>query len=234
MRLLSVRTQQQWGIPEDLVSPLGWQSAIFELAGLEHNLTPSTQLHVLTRTVKAVYNEFKHVILPTLKAKGNHQACMAADDLVPIFIFIFCRSNLKHPMRSRDLMWSLCHPDQLQGEGGYYLTVFESSIEFVLNEEVSRESFTFSYSGNTNSAADEASKQYVSGMRSSLSQGTNKWTSGSNSRLFSNGSSRSSNSGQFADAMGPGGVFDISGDFIDNGKDVYAVRCCGDAYFQGA
>jgi hypothetical protein len=231
MKALSVRTQQQWGIPDELVSPLGWQSAVFELQGLEHNLTPSTQLHVLTRTVKAIYNEFKHVILPILKSKGISQSCIAADDLVPIFIFIFCRSNLKHPMRSRDLMWSLCHPDQLQGEGGYYLTVFESSIEFVLGEEVARDSFVYSYHTNVNgsvSLAEEASKQYISGMRrgsgggsagvsgTGRQSGSGKWASGgSHGRLFSNGSS---NSGNFADAPGSGGVFDISGDFMNTGE----------------
>ena len=31
--------------------------------------------------------------------------------------YVFCQSNVKEPLRSRDLMWSLCHPDQLQGEG---------------------------------------------------------------------------------------------------------------------
>jgi hypothetical protein len=33
-------------------------------------------------------------------------------------------------------MWNLCHPDQLHGECGYYLTVFESAIEFVQVEPV--------------------------------------------------------------------------------------------------
>jgi hypothetical protein len=239
MKALSVRTQQQWGIPEDMVSPLGWQTAVFELQGLEHNLTPSTQLHVLTRTVKAIYNEFKHVVLPQLRKTGSSQSCIAADDLVPIFIYIFCRSNLKHPMRSRDLMWSLCHPDQLQGEGGYYLTVFESSIEFVLNEEISRDSFVYSYNTNSHaySAADEASKQYVSGMRSSLSGGKygNSAQAGagaggetakrrSHSRLFSDNSSSGSgrsSSAQFADAPSPGGVFDISGEYLNDGECVY-------------
>lgn len=56
MKAFCSRTQQQWGVPADLVSPLGWQSATFELAGVEHNLTPSSQLHILTRTIKAIYN----------------------------------------------------------------------------------------------------------------------------------------------------------------------------------
>jgi len=28
-------------------------------------------------------------------------------------------------------MWALCHPDQLYGEAGYFLTVYESACAFV-------------------------------------------------------------------------------------------------------
>lgn len=141
MKHFASRSQADWGVPPDIISPLNWQNAIFELNGLEHNLTPSTQLHMLTRTVKSIYSEFKLAVLPRLLEQGKQDVCVAADDLVPLFMYIFCQSNLRHPIRSRDLMWSLCHPDQLHGEAGYYLTVYESAIEFILNEPVSSRSF---------------------------------------------------------------------------------------------
>ena len=117
MKTFKKRSQAQWGVPLDLVSPLCWQSAVFELAGVELNLTPSTQLHILTRTIKAIYSEFKLVVLPRLQAKGNYEVYISADDLVPIFMFVFCQSDLRHPIKNRELMWSLCHPDQLQVVG---------------------------------------------------------------------------------------------------------------------
>jgi hypothetical protein len=135
------RTQEQWGISAEYVSPLGWRSAIFILSSLEHNLIPAAQLQVLTRAVKAIYSEFKFAILPKLEAEGKTGVCIAADDLVPIFIFIFCQCKLQHPLQNRDMMWQLCHPDSLHGEGGYYLTVYESAIEFVLNEPMERAAF---------------------------------------------------------------------------------------------
>ena len=135
------RTQSQWGIPADLQSPLGWQSAIFELQSIDHNLNPSAQLNALTRTAKAIYNEFKMVIMPGLNKAGKFEVCIGADDLVPIFMFVFCRSRLRHPIRYKELMWALCHPDQLQGEAGYYLTVFESCIEFLSSESMTASSF---------------------------------------------------------------------------------------------
>jgi hypothetical protein len=195
MKRFSSRTQQQWGVPELIVSPMGWQSAVFELSGLEHNLTPSTQLLVLTRTVKAIYNEFKHVVLPQLAARGVGPTVIAADDLVPIFMYIFCLSNLKQPMRSRDLMWTLCHPDQLQGEGGYYLTVYESSIEFVLNEEITRESFSYSNSFGGGVGPGSASEGGPGSMSLSAASG---WR-GSGARRSSSGKGQGQGLGQ-----GPG------------------------------
>lgn len=135
MKIFEVRDQRDWGIPETFISPLGWRTAIFELSALEHNLTPTSQLYILTRTVKAIYNEFQVAVLPTLQAQGKADTFIAADDLVPIFLYVFCQTNnLRHPIQNRDLMWGLCHPDQLHGESGYYLTIYESAIEFVLQE----------------------------------------------------------------------------------------------------
>lgn len=143
MKYFSARSQSQWGIPDEFVSPIGWKSASFELNSMEHNLTPSFQLHVITRTMKAIFNEFKYAVLPSLRVRGvsENSVFISADDLVPIFLYVLCQSSLRQPLRNRDLMWALCHPDQLHGESGYYLTVYESALEFILNEPMERESF---------------------------------------------------------------------------------------------
>jgi hypothetical protein len=41
---------------------------------------------------------------------------------------------LKQPLLNRDLLWSICHPDLLHGESGYYLTVYESALEFIAHD----------------------------------------------------------------------------------------------------
>lgn len=33
-------------------------------------------------------------------------------------------------------MWKLSHADQLNGESGYFLTVFESAIDFIINYDI--------------------------------------------------------------------------------------------------
>lgn len=163
MKRLRARTQEQWGVPPHLVSSLGWRTAIFELSNLEHDLTPSVQLQVLTRTVKAVYNEFKYAVLPRLSPAEQATACIAADDLVPIFLFVFCQQrDLKHCLQNRDLMWALCHPDQLRGEAGYYLTVYESAIECVLTETDRSSLAAFQPSFSTRSTSSESSSGHHS------------------------------------------------------------------------
>ena len=171
LNVFSRRPQSAWGITD--ASPLNWRSAVFELAGLERNPTPSMRLHALVRTAKAIYTEFNLVLKPKLiadaaaaknsitvedknvdidgsnrgsvraarlatnnKPSSGNDPILGADDLVPIFIYVMCQcyQNLKHPITNRDLLWSICLPDQLHGEAGYYLTLYESAVEFIIQE----------------------------------------------------------------------------------------------------
>ena len=137
---LSNRNQVDWGVEERYVSPLGWQNAIFELSNLEINLSPSTQMNAITRAAKAIYSEFKLAVVPKLKTHGqNIPEYLGADDFVPIFIYVVSKSGLKHPTLNKDIMWNLCHPELLRGEVGYFLTVYESAIEFIAREPTGNE-----------------------------------------------------------------------------------------------
>mgnify|MGYP005995817445 CR=1 FL=1 len=147
MQVLAERHQHEWSIAQQHQSPAAWSSAIFELAGIERNPTPSMRLQALVHTAKAIYSEFRCEILPILRMeKGDNfkesDAALGADDFLPIFIFVVCRAGLTHPSLSKDMLWQLCHPDQLHGESGYYLTVYESALEYIACEEVSEERMT--------------------------------------------------------------------------------------------
>ena len=77
-------------------------------------------------------------MLPRLHAAGK-EATLGADDLVPIFLFVLSRSRLSSPLTDKDLLWGLCHPDQLYGESGYYLTIYESAVAFCENPDQDRD-----------------------------------------------------------------------------------------------
>ena len=136
MKALSSRKQHDWGIAPQFESPLEWQNAVFELTTLEHNIAPCTQLMTLSRTAKAIYAEFKLVVLPKLIEAGKLDVHLGADDLVPIFLYVLSRSGLQQPILTNERMWALCHPGQLSRECGYYLTLFESCLDYIENENV--------------------------------------------------------------------------------------------------
>ena len=62
---------------------------------------------------------------------------LAADDFLPIFIFVVVQCStqaaMPAPMRTRDLLWALADDTHLQSEAGYYLTMFEAALEFLKN-----------------------------------------------------------------------------------------------------
>ena len=93
---------------------------------------------------KEIYSEFKCEVLPALRERRESELSdadmtLGADDFLPIFIYVLCQTNLNHPHLNKNILWNLCHPDQLRGESGYYLTMYESAIEFVLSVEVDEE-----------------------------------------------------------------------------------------------
>lgn len=48
-----------------------------------------------------------------------------------ICIFVVVHAELDNPLLEKDTMWTLCDSASLRGEGGYYLTVFESALHYV-------------------------------------------------------------------------------------------------------
>ncbi len=60
-------------------------------------------------------------------------APLGADDFFPVFTFVVVRAQLTRPLLLKELLWSLCDPLMLQGEGGYYLTVYEAALEYIRN-----------------------------------------------------------------------------------------------------
>jgi len=149
---LASRSQADWGIPPGQQSlVLAYREAAFQLRGVEQYFTPSRRLLAVLTAAKAIFGEYAVLCesrarqvssdappgsapLQTAAAAAATAAAAAvlgADDLVPIFIFVLCQSGLRTPLRDKELLWALCHPDQLYGEAGYYLTVYESAVAYV-------------------------------------------------------------------------------------------------------
>jgi hypothetical protein len=132
LRFLSQRSQSDWDIPVELQSPVFWENARNDLKGIEHSPNQSMKLYALVGCAKSIYSEFQDVVLRRIQAENpNKEVTLGADDFLPIFMFVLCQSDLRTPLLNKELLWGLCHPDQLYGESGYYLTVYESALEYI-------------------------------------------------------------------------------------------------------
>lgn len=56
---------------------------------------------------------------------------LAADDFFPIFVYVVVNSTIESPEFSKQYIWNLAQKNSLNGEGGYYLTVFEAAIQYI-------------------------------------------------------------------------------------------------------
>ena len=69
-----------------------------------------------------------------LRIDDNHalfRALKSGFDVLPIFIFVTVHAELDSPLKDKECMWSLCEPDMVAGEGGYYLTVFDAALSYL-------------------------------------------------------------------------------------------------------
>jgi hypothetical protein len=148
--LRSKWSQAEFGIPLRHHSPSTWSAASRELRQIELFDLPCDKLEVLLGTAKAIYQTFKiESQAKLMKQKAEEAAAvngavssaavssssslfLAGDEFFPIFTFVLAHTPLRVGIVSlKHALWGLADPAALQGEAGYYLTVFDAAIEFV-------------------------------------------------------------------------------------------------------
>lgn len=132
MEYLSKFSQDFFHIPTKLQSKTRWGEAVSTLSTLEEKALPSQKLDTLLHSVRGIYVEH----MSRSQEEGVVPEPLTGDDFLPVFCYVLCQSKIKQPTRLKNLLWALCHNDILRGEGGYYLTVFEASLEYVKEQEI--------------------------------------------------------------------------------------------------
>jgi hypothetical protein len=133
--------QSFFEIPIGCESPSRWSAATLEMAGVSSAVMPTDKLAALLRAAKVIYGthaaekEARKKALRKSTPKGTKVPKMAdelgADEFLPIFIFVTVNAELSSPLKDKECMWSLCEPDMVAGEGGYYLTVFDAALSYL-------------------------------------------------------------------------------------------------------
>lgn len=145
MHFLSKKSQKDWGLANKLqgeVSIHNWKNASFELSKIEENKTPFYRLYALQKSIHAIYVEFDKEVLRRLTRNGKKECSLILDDLLAIFIFVFCQSNLKNPFLMREYLWQLVYPNQLMRDFGFYLSIFDLALDIIENIQISKNILT--------------------------------------------------------------------------------------------
>ncbi|KAI9909884.1 hypothetical protein PsorP6_010603 [Peronosclerospora sorghi] len=117
-RFLEIRPSHQ--------SSSEWQSAIALLDSMDNYSLPSEKAAVLVEVARCIYET--HAKEHGVK---DEKSVMAADDFLPIFIFILARCHLRSVIVARHLISETMITALMIGETGYYATMLEAAIGYI-------------------------------------------------------------------------------------------------------
>ncbi|CAL6088269.1 Vacuolar_sorting protein [Hexamita inflata] len=134
--------EQYLEIPVKYRDPCRYNLCVEEMKQLDQplNMHPRQFLNALLETVICIQITV-NTQTPTgleqqRKMIENHQksynVSFGADDMLPIFIYVLIQADLKHAATASAIMEFCCDPSMLNDEYGYYLTCFQSAIDFVV------------------------------------------------------------------------------------------------------
>lgn len=141
---LRANPQEYFGIVADSRSPSGWRAAVDEVDSISQHRMPSGKLHALLRSTTKIYDLFtaERAALAAKDGGDNKPPAdqfLAADEFLSVFIFVLVQSTLEELPVTCKFMSTLCDPELLSGQHGYYLTVFESAIQCIADADAGRD-----------------------------------------------------------------------------------------------
>ncbi|KAF4028370.1 Vacuolar sorting protein 9 (VPS9) domain [Phytophthora infestans] len=114
-------------------SPSEWKSAVALLNCMDNYSLPSEKAAVLVEVARCIYETHarEHGSKVDRKGKTVQPTLMAADDFLPIFIFVLARCQLRSVIVARHLISETMITALMIGETGYYATMLEAAIGYI-------------------------------------------------------------------------------------------------------
>lgn len=122
---LAGHPQRFFEIRASHLSPSNWKSACLLLDSMDDYSLPTEKASILLEVAKCIYDTYA-----SEHALGEIQS-MAADDFLPIFIFVLARSTLRNVVVARHLISETMISCVMIGETGYYATMFEAAMSYI-------------------------------------------------------------------------------------------------------
>ncbi|RLN91740.1 hypothetical protein BBJ28_00015283 [Nothophytophthora sp. Chile5] len=135
--LVGAQSQSFLEIPPSHQSPSEWQSAVALLNSMDNYSLPSEKAAVLVEVARCIYETHaREHGGKSRRSEGGGGAPkphtpMAADDFLPIFIFVLARCRLRSVIVARHLISETMITALMIGETGYYATMLEAAIGYV-------------------------------------------------------------------------------------------------------
>eukprot|EP00736_Rhodelphis_marinus_P009007 Rmarinus@m.7741 len=129
---LALKPQSFFGIQKKHESATNWSTAIVEMSYLDKTSGPSGKLRAILSSANAIYTSYQYECAMR-DGDVSTRHFLGADDFLPIHIYVVVQSGLQEPWSVREYIWQLCDPDELNGEKGYYLTVFNAALQYILD-----------------------------------------------------------------------------------------------------
>jgi hypothetical protein len=127
MAKLRGHSQAEFGIPEHLQSDDDWGKSCHHLSMIDERPLPCDKIQELLRSALEI---FKSCGEKNLEWREN--TALTADDFLPIHIYVLIHSGLKRPLLTKEYLGAMIHPSQMLGEVGYFLTMFEVALQYIL------------------------------------------------------------------------------------------------------
>jgi hypothetical protein len=130
-----------------------WVAAVFELRETERAVTPSAKLGAVTAAAKTVFSLYAHAEAAEMEANTNSMraavpnhtatptehvttapsvASLGADEFFPVFVYVLVHAELTSPLALQHFLWAAADPRELQGQGGYFLTVLQAACTWLM------------------------------------------------------------------------------------------------------
>ncbi|CAI5715660.1 unnamed protein product [Peronospora farinosa] len=117
-------------------SPSEWKSVIALFDSMDNYSLPSEKAAVLVEAARCIYETHarEHGFEADSASSSKQQkqsTLMAADDFLPIFIFVLARCHLRSVIIARHLISETMITALMIGETGYYATMLEAAIGYI-------------------------------------------------------------------------------------------------------
>lgn len=127
---LGSQPQQYLEIPASHASPSDWTRAVHLLSRMDNFSLPSEKAGVLVAVAQCIFETHARE-----HSEGTGVSPMAADDFLPIFIFVLSRCHLRHVVLTQQVISETMGAHATLGETGYYATMLEAAVAYIASVE---------------------------------------------------------------------------------------------------